>query len=132
MPAAERSLARTASIAEPSELVRSRATPNATTTQHDQAHEPELQAREVLPGTDAEVDAEQLRLPDACCRRSSTMSVLRNQIASMAKASAKRDDAEGQAPQPQRGEADEDADDRRGGRGEERRDRERHAPVAVR
>ena len=48
MPAAERSLARTASIAEPNALVRSRAHEPGDDDQHDEAHEPELQPGERL------------------------------------------------------------------------------------
>ena len=46
MPAADRSLARTASIAEPSALVRSRAMPSATRDEGEETQQSELDARE--------------------------------------------------------------------------------------
>ena len=83
-PAAERSLARTASIAEPSELLRSRATPSATTHEREQAQQPELDPGEVVAAPDAEIDAEQRRVGSPGRRRTSTIWVLRNHTASIA------------------------------------------------
>ena len=69
MPAAERSLARTASIAEPSELRAQQGDAHGDHDADDQAHEAERQAGELLPDADAEVDAEDLGLPDGVAVR---------------------------------------------------------------
>ena len=130
MPAAERSLARTASIAEPNELRPQQGDAERDDDADDQAHEPELTGVGTsFPAPTPRSDAEHLRLPDGVAEETRSRSVLRNQIASRPNAERERDDAEGQAPQSQGGEPDHDTDDRRRGRGEERRDRERHAPV---
>ena len=128
MPAAERSLARTASIAEPSELLRKQGHARRDDDADDQAHEPERQAWEVLAGTDAEVDAEDLGLPDGVAEGLDEVGVAEPDRFD-AERQREGDDAERQPPQPQGGEPDEHAHDGRRRRREQRRDRERHAPV---
>ena len=87
-PAAERSLARTASMAEPRELRRSMATPEGDEDQGDQADEAEADPREGVAAPDAQVHPEQLRASRSWPARCPTMSVLRNHSASMAYAKA--------------------------------------------
>ena len=128
MPAAERSLARTASMAEPSELVRSRATHQATTHERDQAEQAELEAGEGLAGADAEVEAEQRRAAHRAPLELDDLGVAEPHRLDRVR-ERERDHAEREPAQAQRRQADDDADDRGDQRREERRDRERDVPA---
>ena len=84
MPAAERSLARTASIAEPSDAGPQPGDAERDEHERDQAQQAELEPGERLAGSDAEVDAEQRRWLHRAAGRVPTIWLLRNHTASIA------------------------------------------------
>ena len=96
--------------------------------EHDQAEQPELHAREGVAAADAEVEAEQLRLGHPGALGTDDLGVAEpHRLDGVGQ--GERDDAEGQAPQPQRGQPDHHADHRGHERGQQRRERERDAPA---
>ena len=109
-PAAERSFARTASISEPSRLVRSFATPTATSTSVARTSRQNDKRGKSVPTRSAEVDAEERRAADV-------LAVRRNQVGVAEPDRFERDcEREGdhgdrEPADAQRGQADDDPDD---------------------
>ena len=121
IPAAERSLARTASIADPSALVRSRATPKATTTQTIRHMKPKDRRGKSLPIPTPRSSPKSFGCRDRVAERVDELGVAEPDRLD-AERERQCDDPERQAAQAEGWEADEDADDRRG---ESRRGAER-------
>ncbi len=105
-----------------------RATPKATTTQTIRHMKPKDRRGKSLPMPTPR-SSRRLGFPDRGCRRSRRTRCCGTRSPRCRTPARSVTTPEGQAPQPQGREPDDDADDRRGQRGEERRERERHAPV---
>ena len=111
MPAADRSLARTASIAEPSGLARSQATANATATSVNRQSKPNSKRGNAWPAPTPRFESEELGFRDRCTGRRNELAVTEPERFDGVR-EREGDDAERQAANAQRRKSDDDADRR--------------------